>query len=400
VVTDEWLLDDSRRLLAVVQEVSRLRDLAGVMEVVRRAARALTGADGVTFVLREGQFVYYADEDAIAPLWKGRRFPAASCISGWAIANKQSVVIEDIYADARIPHDAYRATFVKSLVMVPIREADPVGAIGAYWARPHRATPREVGMVQTLASSTAIAMVNAELHHAAQEALRVREEFMSVAAHELRTPLTSLVLETQAFLRHADRGELAPPIAARMERFDRQLTRLGQLVNDLVDVARLVQGRPGLNREEMELSEVVRQVLSDFSGLAERHATPLRFSSSSEAIGWWDPLRLETIVSNLVGNALKYGAGKPVEVELSGDERICTLVVRDQGIGIAVEDQARIFERFERAVPGANYVGLGLGLWIVRQLVEAHGGTIAVDSRPGEGARFTLKLPRAVPRAS
>ena len=131
--------DDMAALLEVVQELAYLRELDDVMAFVRRAARSLTGADGVTFVLREGEQVHYADEDAIGPLWKGRRFALEACISGWAILNRQPAIIEDVFLDARIPHDVYRETFVKSLAMVPLRRAEPIGAIGAYWARPWRA---------------------------------------------------------------------------------------------------------------------------------------------------------------------------------------------------------------------------------------------------------------------
>jgi GAF domain-containing protein len=109
------------RLVTTIQELSLARDLEAVMRVVRRAARVLVAADGATFVVREGDTCYYAEEDAISPLWKGRRFPIMTCVSGWAMLNRRAAVIEDIYADPRIPLDAYRPTFVKSLVMVPIR---------------------------------------------------------------------------------------------------------------------------------------------------------------------------------------------------------------------------------------------------------------------------------------
>ena len=130
-----WYSRSMERLVGVVQELSRTQDLEGVMQVVRTAARALTGADGATFVLRDGQKCHYADEDAISPLWKGQRFPMTSCISGWVMLNALPAVIEDIYNDMRIPAEAYRPTFVKSLVMVPIRQTDPIGAIGTYWVR-------------------------------------------------------------------------------------------------------------------------------------------------------------------------------------------------------------------------------------------------------------------------
>jgi diguanylate cyclase (GGDEF)-like protein len=148
------------RLLPAVQELSLARDIEGVQRVVRSAARELTGADGATFVLRDGPNCFYADEDAISPLWKGRRFPLETCISGWSMLNRQPAVIPDIYEDARIPADAYRPTFVQSLVMVPIRTVDPVGAIGNYWAKKRQPSEEEVRLLQALADCTSIAIEN------------------------------------------------------------------------------------------------------------------------------------------------------------------------------------------------------------------------------------------------
>src|SRR5262249_37854299 len=147
-------------LVEVVQRLSLARDLPTVQDIVRRAARGLTGADGATFVLRDADRCFYADEDAIAPLWKGQRFPMSACISGWSMLNRRPAVIEDIYADDRIPHDAYRPTFVKSLVMVPIRTLDPVGAIGNYWATTRKPAAAEVQLLQALADTTAVALEN------------------------------------------------------------------------------------------------------------------------------------------------------------------------------------------------------------------------------------------------
>jgi diguanylate cyclase (GGDEF)-like protein len=149
-----------RALTDAVQRLALAEGMADVQRVVRSAARRLTGADGATFVLRDDGDCFYADEEAIAPLWKGKRFPLRSCISGWAMLHRKPAIIEDIYVDARIPHEAYRPTFVKSLVMVPIRTMDPVGAIGIYWAIRHAPTEREVGLARALADSTAVALQN------------------------------------------------------------------------------------------------------------------------------------------------------------------------------------------------------------------------------------------------
>lgn len=169
-----------RRLVLAVQELSLARNLETVMAIVRKAARELTGADGATFVLRDGDKCHYADEDAIAPLWKGQRFPMSACISGWAMLNRRPAVIQDIYADARIPADAYRPTFVKSLVMVPIRVEQPIGAIGNYWARSHLAAPEETEVLQALANTTAVAMENIQVYSELEA--RVRERTMQLEA--------------------------------------------------------------------------------------------------------------------------------------------------------------------------------------------------------------------------
>ncbi|HEY9651448.1 MAG TPA: GAF domain-containing protein [Coleofasciculaceae cyanobacterium] len=161
-------------LIQVIQQLTVARDLDTIMAAVRTGARQLIGADGATFVLRDGDKCYYADEDAITPLWKGGRFPMSACISGWVMLNQQSVVIEDIYADSRIPADAYRPTFVKSLAMVPIRTRDPVGAIGNYWATHHTPTSEEMNLLQTLADAAAVALENVHLYEEQEQRIQER----------------------------------------------------------------------------------------------------------------------------------------------------------------------------------------------------------------------------------
>lgn len=170
------------RLLLAVQELSLAPDLPAVQQVVRTAARELADCDGATFVLRDGEQCYYADEDAIAPLWKGHRFPLEACISGWAMLQRQHVVVPDIDVDERIPHDAYRPTFVRSLVMVPVRTLDPIAAIGAYWAARHTATDTEVALLQGLANATSVALDKLDVRTQLASAVALRE-----ATHHLAT---------------------------------------------------------------------------------------------------------------------------------------------------------------------------------------------------------------------
>jgi diguanylate cyclase (GGDEF)-like protein len=174
-------------LVEVVQHLALAKDIPEIMAIVRTAARRLTGADGATFVLRDGDHCFYADEDAIAPLWKGQRFPMNICISGWVMNTRQSVTIPDIFKDSRIPVDAYRPTFVRSLAMVPIRTQDPIGAIGNYWEKPYIPAPEQLKILQALADSTAVAMENVRILQELESRVRQRTEELEAANQELRS---------------------------------------------------------------------------------------------------------------------------------------------------------------------------------------------------------------------
>jgi signal transduction histidine kinase len=382
-------ITETGRLFQAALDLAAAHDVPRVAEVVRRAARALTGADGVTFVLREGDRCHYVDEDAVAPLWKGMRFPMSACISGWAMRNRRSVAIEDIFADDRIPHDAYRRTFVKSLAMVPVRPEDPVGAIGAYWATHHRASRRELDHLEALAGFASVALANAALVGELRQAIEARDAFVAVASHELRTPLSALTLQGGLCERQLASSGGADGVAPAMKRISRSTGRLVELVERLLDTSALRHAPVGLRREELDLAALARETAEELGGAG----AGIRLDAPAPVVGSWDRVRLAQVLSNLVGNALKFGAGHPVDVAVGADGGTARISVRDRGIGIPPEAQERIFERFERAVPTRNYGGFGLGLWFVREAVEAHGGRVAVASAPGEGATFTVELP-------
>jgi putative two-component system response regulator len=196
-------LGEEGDLISVIQRLSLARSVGEIQAIVRVAARRLTGADGATFVLRDEDRCFYADEDAVAPLWKGRRFPMSDCISGWVMRHRRPVTLADIYADHRIPHEAYRPTFVRSLAMVPIRRLDPVGAIGTYWADHHEPSDREVTLLQALADSTAVALEHVRILGELDAARREGLERLALAAeyrddgtreHPARVGYTSLRL--------------------------------------------------------------------------------------------------------------------------------------------------------------------------------------------------------------
>ena len=225
--------------------------------------------------------------------------------------------------------------------------------------------------------------------------IALRDDFLSVASHELRTPLTSLKLEAANLLRRARRGDLTDDrLVTRLERIDAQAARMHRLINELLDVSRIVAGRLELSLEEVDLVQVVGEVVLQFKEEAARVGCTLSIAMPSEAVGHWDRSRLEQVVTNLITNAIKYGGGKPIAIEVVEHGDRIRLVVCDHGVGIPPEDQDRIFDRFERAAPTRNYSGIGLGLWIVKQIIDALGGTVTVDSIPDRGSAFTVELPR------
>jgi signal transduction histidine kinase len=177
----------------------------------------------------------------------------------------------------------------------------------------------------------------------------------------------------------------------------RSVRRLAKLADELLDVARIRGGRLRLELEPVELGGLVREVAPRAVESLNRPASDLRILAPTPVEGRWDPMRLEQVVVNLIGNACKYGAGKPIEVTVSLGPAGAELVVRDHGIGLSPADQHRIFERFERAVSPQEYAGLGLGLWITRQVVQAHGGQISVRSELGQGSEFKVVLPLVPP---
>lgn len=178
-------------LVDAIEQLSGARTIEQVAEVVRSSARRMSGAHGVAFVLKDGPYCHYLDEDAIGPLWKGRRFPLETCISGWAMMNRETVVISEIRDDPRIPQDAYRPTFVRSLVMTPVRAHDPLGAIGAYWDHPRRPTDEEVEALSMMARATATALENVSLVSSLEQSLSRREALIRELDHRVKNTLAA-----------------------------------------------------------------------------------------------------------------------------------------------------------------------------------------------------------------
>ncbi|WNG43040.1 GAF domain-containing protein [Archangium minus] len=286
----------------------------------------------------------------------------------------------------------------RSLLTVPLRaRGRTLGALVLFTFCERVYGPDDLRFAEDLADRIALSVDNVLLFREARKAVAQRDEFFTVAAHELRTPTTSLKLNVQSLLRGARRSEAAPSppaLMAKLENIDRNASRLNALVNELLDVTRIHAGRLRLELEEVDLTALAQEVAARFELPASQAQSPILLETSGPAVGTWDRLRLEQVVTNLLSNALKYGAGKPVHLRVETNAGLARLVVRDEGIGIAPENLPRLFGRFERAVSDRHYGGLGLGLYITRQIVEALGGSVGVRSAPGAGATFTVELPR------
>ncbi|AEI66537.1 PAS domain-containing sensor histidine kinase [Corallococcus macrosporus] len=230
-----------------------------------------------------------------------------------------------------------------------------------------------------------------------REALRIRDDFLSVASHELRTPLTPLQLKLTAMRRAVDNaqgGTLSSERVGRdLDMAVRQVRKLVELVDDLLDVSRISVGQLKLERTPADLRELLREVIARYQPQATQAGSTVELDAPAPVQGEWDTRRVEQVLTNLLSNALKYGAGKPVHVRLREEGGQARLSVRDEGIGIAPEALPHIFDRFMRAVSGRNYSGLGLGLYIAHQVTTAHGGGIEVHSELGRGSTFNVWLP-------
>jgi signal transduction histidine kinase len=326
-----------------------------------------------------------------------------------ACAERRPIRLQEHEADA--PSDSLLLAGVRSVLCAPVLAHDR--AVACLWVV-HTQVGKvfgeaEASLAQFVSSlaGTSLEVVDAveriqalsdergRLYQEAQLALEVRDAFVSVAAHELRTPMTSLALNVQDLLETTERGRPPPPeeLRLRLSSAERSVRRFKALVENLLDVSRASSGLLHLELEPVDLSVVVREVVRDLDAVARQAGCAVRLDLPDSLAGFWDRTRLESVATNLLTNALKFGAGAPVDVEASEADGVATLRIRDRGIGIAPEDQARIFDRFERAASFRHYGGMGLGLWLSRAIVEGMGGRIEVDSEPGRGSTFTVRLP-------
>jgi PAS domain S-box-containing protein len=293
-----------------------------------------------------------------------------------------------------------RSLGMRSVILVPlVGKASPFGLLTLITSEERRRyNQSDLKLAQELARRASLAIENARLYFEMGQALRTRDEFISIASHELKTPLTSLQLQIEIARRQIRKRNgdhlTSENMLNILDLNDRQVVKLGRLVEDMLDVSRISLGRLELKRETYDLAEHMREALGRLLPQLSLSGSKFAIRASGPLIGHWDPFRVDQVIVNLLTNASKYGRGKPIEISLRAENGDAVFSIRDHGLGIAREAQDRVFERFERAISASVIGGLGLGLYISRSIVNAHGGTIEVESEIGNGAEFTVRLPR------
>lgn len=343
--------------------------------LIRRVAGAHVDPEGEA-LLRGFEQRTWSLEDA--------RHPAAQ-----AVATGQTHIATHVGDDASI--GGLGAT---SVIAAPlVAHGRVLGAMTFAFARPGRVHgPGTVALAEEIARRAALALDNARLFRDAQESIRVRDEFLSIASHELRTPVTSLLLSAQGLLRNGERASFEQ-LRRGVQLIERQASRLGTLINDMLGVGRIHLEQLDVTLGPVDLVATTRDVLDQLSPVCVNAGCVVTFEAPATLVGRWDAQLLGHVVTNLLANALKFGAGKPVVVRIEEEGRRAVLRVIDQGIGIAPDALPHIFERFFRAVSTRSYGGFGLGLYIVRHMVEVLGGAVHAASAPGRGTTLTVELP-------
>ncbi|MFN7097694.1 MAG: ATP-binding protein [Gammaproteobacteria bacterium] len=385
-------------LIKTIQQLSLARDLDTIAKIVRHAARELTGADGATFVLKDGDKCYYLDEEAISPLWKGQKFPMSQCVSGWVMLNRQSVNIKDIYNDPRVPIDAYRPTFVKSIVMVPIRKAAPIGAIGNYWASEHIASAEEEQLLQALADSASIAMENVQVYSELENRVKERtrelellnkelEAFSYSISHDLRAPLQRIMTYSEMMsLKYAK--VLDAQGKNTLEQIENSILDMNNLIGDMLMLSRASSTK--MQIDQVNLSELAQHITQQ---LKERDINrDIAFIIEDDLIVKGDKGLLNILLENLLSNAWKYTSQVTHAKIEFGCQKIAdgkkVLFIRDNGIGFDMSQADKLFTPFHRLQTAQAFQGTGIGLATVSRVIERHDGKIWVEATIDKGATF------------
>lgn len=290
----------------------------------------------------------------------------------------------------------FRLLTPKSVIVSPlISRGNLLGSLTVSFSsdRPDY-TEEEIKLIEEVANRAAIAIDNANLYKESQEAIKLREEFLSIASHELKTPITSLKLLTQMTMKkiHSEDTLNTGYIEKTYSKFNVYLNRMSRLIEDMLDMTTLQHGSFKLNKVEMDLVEVLKSVVERMEPELTDAGNCLSYKGEEKAIGYWDSCRIEQVITNIICNAIKYAPGSPIDVSIIDRETSFLLAIQDQGMGISEENLEKVFLPFEKITSDSNISGVGLGLYISKNIVEAHQGKIWIESEVGKGSTFYIEL--------
>lgn len=320
---------------------------------------------------------------------------------GTAVYRRAPVVVTDIAADPlwEESRDLALSHGLRACTSSPILDSEGavLGTFAFYYRTPCAPSRNDLLLIDISRDLAGIIIERSRTLSRLEEAVSARDTFLAIASHELRTPITTLLFQTSALrLLWRDAKEAIPldSLAPKLALLERQSARLSRLVGELLDVSRLVSGQLNLDHEPFDLAEVAREVVMKLQENPEHGGSSVELVTEASVPVIGDRSRLEQVITNLLSNAMKFGASRPIEVRVESRDTIARLVVRDHGVGIAPENLERVFHKFERIVSVRNHGGLGLGLWLSRQMIERMNGSISIESELGAGTTVTLELER------
>lgn len=396
-------VDKTLRLQNITAAFSEALTPDQVYEVIFKQSFESLGAiaAGVVLVSEDRNFIElkrlegYSEETFL----KRKRFPVSADVpSAQAIRFRKPIFMgrsELIKFSDLKQNDVSKGNSFACLPLTMGSEA--FGAISFSFASQKQFSQEEKDFMLAISRQCAQAIHRSQLYDNAKKAIEARDEFLSIASHELRTPLTPLKLQIQGVARQVRSGNFAEITPERLQRMaetsDKQINRLSTLIDDLLDVSRITSGKLILKKDFFSLKEMIIEVVKQYSHYLKDSHSSAELKIEKDSMGHWDKVRIEQVFINLLTNAAKYAPNKPIHITVTNEDGVAKIVVRDEGPGIASEDRDRIFNRFERVASRENVGGLGLGLYISKQIVEAHHGKIYVSDSSSLGSEFTVELP-------
>ncbi len=396
------LIEDLENLTISVKELSSARDLDSILKIVRESIHDLTGADGSAFIMRDGDFCFYADSDTIATQWIGQRVSLSNSIGGWAMLNKQPAISEDIYTDSRVYIDFYKSSAVKSLVMIPVNTQDPIGAIANYWVEEHIPSPVEIQLLQTLADSTFRAIENVRLYQELEKRVAERtlqlentnkelEAFSYSISHDLRSPLRHINGFINIFLEQKS-SQLTEEELGYLNIVTSSVAEMEKLIEALLSFSRL--SRAELEKSQIDTTQILQQGLELFEEEIKTRGIEIKIDQLPDTFG--DFQLMSQVWTNLISNAIKYSGKKEkavIEIGSYAGNNENVFFIKDNGAGFNMKYVDKLFGVFQRLHNARDFEGTGIGLANINRIITRHGGRCWAEGEVDKGATFYFSLP-------